>query len=105
MYISFTARVIVVISMTFCQYRLEMKLNIYYTQRNNELLIPIRNQIELDRAIELLDCAPTQRSLRLILSKHQPDKGLPSTVYNSLAPDASGTYSATSSNIVEVLDS
>ncbi|VDN00325.1 unnamed protein product, partial [Onchocerca ochengi] len=34
--------------------RCKLKLNIYYTLRNHELIVPIRNQLELDRAIELV---------------------------------------------------
>lgn len=86
------------------------QLNIYYTLSNNELIVPIRNQQELDRAVELLDKSSSQRSLRLLLSQHQSDSGISNcssslgSPTNSLQPDASGTYSAVPPRIVEVID-
>lgn len=84
--------------------RCNLKLNIYYTLRNHELIVPIRNQLELDRAIELVDCDRTahQRSLRLLLSRYQPDNRLSTVLTCSPIPDASGTFSVQSSRIVEV---
>ncbi|VDO80862.1 unnamed protein product [Onchocerca flexuosa] len=82
--------------------RCKLKLNIYYTLRNHELIIPIRNQLELDRAIELVDLDRTlrQRSLRLLLSRYQPDNRL--STFKPI-PDASGTFSVQSSRIIEVI--
>ncbi|KAM3722036.1 Mitogen-activated protein kinase kinase kinase [Dirofilaria immitis] len=84
--------------------RCNMKLNIYYTLRNHELIIPIRNQLELDRAIELvdLDCASHQRSLRLLLSRYQSDIQLSTLLTYSTIPDASGTFSIQPSRIIEI---
>ncbi|KAL3997617.1 Protein kinase domain family protein [Acanthocheilonema viteae] len=84
--------------------RCNLKLNIYYTLRNHELIVPIRNQLELDRAVELVDLDRTahQRSLRLLLSRYQPDNRLPSLLACSPIPDASGTFSVQSSKIVEI---
>ncbi|MFH4977894.1 hypothetical protein AB6A40_004603 [Gnathostoma spinigerum] len=84
------------------------QLNMYYTLSNSELVVPLRNQQELDRAIELLEKSHGHRSLRLLLSSHQsnsgfsptPDLPVPGTSY--LTPDASGTYSKSPSKIVEV---
>ncbi|VDN21576.1 unnamed protein product [Gongylonema pulchrum] len=84
--------------------RYNLRLNIYYTLRNNELVVPVRNQLDLDRVIELFDRASTQRSLRLLLSRHQPDSGLPCTADSSLIPDASGTFTAIHSRILEVTE-
>uniref|UniRef100_A0A0N5AMA4 Protein kinase domain-containing protein n=1 Tax=Syphacia muris TaxID=451379 RepID=A0A0N5AMA4_9BILA len=79
------------------------QLNIYYTLSNNELIVPIRNQHELDRAVELLEKSCPHRSLRLILSQHRTDSGISNHfTSNGLQPDASGTYSMPSSRIVEI---
>ncbi|EJW70164.1 hypothetical protein WUBG_18931 [Wuchereria bancrofti] len=85
--------------------RCNLKLNIYYTLRNHELIVPIRNQLELDRAIELVDLDRTshQRSLRLLLSRYQPDTRLPTLFTCSPIPDASGTFSVQSPRIIEVI--
>lgn len=84
--------------------RCNLKLNIYYTLRNHELIVPIRNQLELDRAVELIDLDRTahQRSLRLLLSRYQSDNRLSTLPTCSPIPDASGTFSVQSSRIVEV---
>ncbi|EFO22683.1 STE/STE11/MEKK2 protein kinase [Loa loa] len=83
--------------------RCNLKLNIYYTLRNHELIVPIRNQLELDRAVELVDLDRTshQRSLRLLLSRYQPDSRLSTRLACSLIPDASGTFSV-QSKIIEI---
>uniref|UniRef100_A0A915AFT3 Protein kinase domain-containing protein n=1 Tax=Parascaris univalens TaxID=6257 RepID=A0A915AFT3_PARUN len=84
------------------------QLNIYYTLSNSELIVPIRNQLELDRAIELLDRSPAQRSLRLVLSRHHSDSGISScsasttSTQGSFMPDASGTFSSSPSKIIEI---
>lgn len=81
------------------------QLNIYYTLSNSELVVPIRNQAELDRALQLLDRSPGQRSLRLLLSRHQSDSGIsscPGSAGSCLVPDASGTFSTSPSRIVEI---
>ena len=84
------------------------QLNIYYTLSSNELVVPIRNQQELDRAIQLLEKSPSQRSLRLLLSQHQSDSGLShscedySSSETSFRPDESGTFSVVTSRIIEV---
>uniref|UniRef100_A0A915PZF1 Protein kinase domain-containing protein n=1 Tax=Setaria digitata TaxID=48799 RepID=A0A915PZF1_9BILA len=84
--------------------RCNLKLNIYYTLRNYELIVPIRNQLELDRAVELVDLDRTthQRSLRLLLSRYQPDNRLSAPLTCSPIPDASGTFSVQSARIIEV---
>ncbi|VIO95238.1 Protein kinase domain containing protein [Brugia malayi] len=84
--------------------RCNFKLNIYYTLRNHELIVPIRNQLELDRAIELVDFDRTshQRSLRLLLSRYQSDTRLSTLFTCSPIPDASGTFSVQSSKIIEI---
>uniref|UniRef100_A0A0R3RIB6 Protein kinase domain-containing protein n=1 Tax=Elaeophora elaphi TaxID=1147741 RepID=A0A0R3RIB6_9BILA len=84
--------------------RCNLKLNIYYTLRNHELIVPIRNQLELDRAVELVDIdrAAHQRSLRLLLSRYQPDNRLSTLLTCSPIPDASGTFSVQPSRIVEI---
>lgn len=84
--------------------RCNLKLNIYYTLRNHELIVPIRNQLELDRAVELVDLDRTshQRSLRLLLSRYQPDNRLSTLLTCPPIPDASGTFSVQSSRIIEV---
>lgn len=93
---------------TYFNGKYDLQLNIYYTLRNNELIVPIRNQIELDRAITLFDRAQNQRSLHLLLSRHQTDSGLQSPGENlqlpscSMRPDASGTYTSVSLKVTEV---
>ncbi|VDN02639.1 unnamed protein product [Thelazia callipaeda] len=84
--------------------RCNQKLSIYYTQRNYELIAPIRNQLELDHAVELLDLANTSnhRSLRILLSRHQAETWLPQSLGYSQIPDASGTFSVRSSKIIEL---
>lgn len=84
------------------------QLNIYYTLRNSELVVPIRSQAELDHAQRLLDSSPPKSCLRLLLSRHQSDPGvsLCSTSNNSslgiLIPDASGTFTLSPKSVTEI---
>ncbi|EYC12100.1 hypothetical protein Y032_0048g1612 [Ancylostoma ceylanicum] len=76
------------------QRRYGKTINMYYQQGKGEVVVSIKNQDELDRAIKVVD-RNGQRCLRLLLSKHQPVD----TEVADTRPDQSGTYTG---NIVEV---
>ncbi|KAK0425093.1 hypothetical protein QR680_009024 [Steinernema hermaphroditum] len=72
-------------------------LNIYYTISTSELIVPIRNQAELDRAVEIVDNCSKQKSLRLILSRHHTNE----VDAPPQSPDVRGVYSSIPARVVD----
>ncbi|TKR93599.1 hypothetical protein L596_008021 [Steinernema carpocapsae] len=78
------------------QQTFQRSLNIYYTISTSELIVPIRNQAELDRAVEIVDNCSKQKSLRLILSRHHKNE-----VESPQSPDIRGVYTSIPARVVD----
>ncbi|CAJ0944558.1 unnamed protein product, partial [Mesorhabditis belari] len=79
----------------YLQREYRRRMNMYYTYHGSNIMVAIRDQKELDTAVQMVDRSG-QRNLYIILSMHESST---SSSSSSLLPDESGTYTL---RVVEV---